>query len=52
MAAFGNYRICFKSVKDMTLEEVFGVKPLKPSEATKLLWKVIKSKSLGSSEPK
>jgi len=45
---FGGYTVSFAKVKDMTLGEVFGTGAVTPSEMTKRLWKVIKSKGLAS----
>ncbi len=45
--AFGGYHISFAKVKDMTLGEVFGTGDIAPSEMTKRLWKVVKSRNLG-----
>ena len=44
---FGGYSISFSNRKE-TLEQVFGSKPIGPSEMTKRLWKFVKSKRLGS----
>jgi hypothetical protein len=44
--AFGGYQVDFSSVKDMTLGEVFGTKPMGPSDMTKKLWVVVKGKKL------
>lgn len=44
--AFGGYGINFAGQK-MTLEELFGDKPIAPSEMTKKLWAFVKSKNLG-----
>lgn len=38
---FGGYNIQFANCTE-TLEEVFGRKPISPSEMTKLLWKYVK----------
>ena len=43
---FGGYTVNFSSVSDMTLGEVFGTKPITPSEMTKAIWKVVKGKKL------
>ena len=43
---FGGYTISFAKVKDMTLGEVFGTGHITPSEMTKKIWRVIKSKGL------
>ncbi|MFH0835800.1 MAG: hypothetical protein V1834_01420 [Candidatus Micrarchaeota archaeon] len=43
---FGGYTVSFVKVKDMTLGAVFGTGAITPSEMTKRLWKVIKSKGL------
>ena len=43
---FGGYTISFAKVKDMTLGEAFGTGAITPSEMTKRIWKVIKSKGL------
>ena len=45
---FGGYTVCFAKVKDMTLGEVFGTAPITPSEMTKRVWKVVKSKGLAT----
>jgi len=44
-AAFGGYTINFKNVGH-TLEQVFGNKPVTPSEMTKKLWAYVKSHKL------
>jgi len=44
---FGGYAINFAGRKE-TVEQVFGNKPIPPSEMTKLIWKFIKSKSLSN----
>ncbi len=43
--AFGGYSINFAG-QTTTLEEVFGNKPIAPSEMTKKLWAHVKSKKL------
>jgi len=43
---FGGYAIRFSGRKE-TLEQVFGKKPVSPSEMTKKIWKFVKSKNLG-----
>lgn len=43
--AFGGYTISFKGRKE-TVEQVFGPKPVAPSEMTKKLWAFIKRKGL------
>jgi len=45
--AFGGYTICFAGRKE-TLEEVFGKGKITPSEMTKKLWVVVKSKRLSA----
>ena len=45
--AFGGYAINFAGRKE-TVEQVFGNKPIAPSEMTKRIWKFIKSKSLSN----
>jgi hypothetical protein len=45
--AFGGYQISFKGRKE-TVEDVFGDKPIAPSEMTKRLWAFVKSKKLSS----
>jgi len=45
--AFGGYAINFSGRKE-TLEQVFGKKPLAPSEMTKKIWIFIKSKQIAS----
>ena len=44
---FGGYAINFAGRKE-TVEQVFGNKPIAPSEMTKRIWKYIKSKKLGN----
>jgi len=44
---FGGYSIKF-SGRQETLEQVFGKKPVTPSEMTKKIWVFIKSKRLAS----
>ena len=44
--AFGGYAINFKGRKE-TVEQVFGSKPLAPSEMTKKIWAFVKSRKLG-----
>ncbi len=44
---FGGYSISFKGRKE-TVEDVFGDKPIAPSEMTKRLWAFVKSKKLSS----
>jgi len=44
---FGGYAINFAGRKE-TVEEVFGNKPIAPSEMTKRIWKFVKSKSLAN----
>ncbi len=46
--AFGNYRINFAPVKNVTLEQVFGTGDMAPSEMTKKLWDFVKQNNLGS----
>lgn len=43
---FGGYGINFDG-QTKTLEELFGKKPISPSEMTKKLWAFVKSKKLG-----
>jgi len=43
---FGGYSISFKG-RDETMEEVFGNKPIPPSEMTKKLWAFVKGHDLG-----
>jgi len=45
--AFGGYAISFAGRKE-TVEEVFGKKPIAPSEMTKKIWTFVKSKSLSN----
>ena len=45
--AFGGYAINFAGRKE-TVEQVFGNKPIAPSEMTKKIWVFIKSKSLSN----
>ena len=45
--AFGGYAISFAGRKE-TVEQVFGKKPIAPSEMTKKIWAFVKSKSLSN----
>ena len=45
---FGGYQVNFASVKDMTVGEVFGTKPMTPSDMTKKIWVLVKGKKLSS----
>ncbi|MBI3412796.1 MAG: hypothetical protein HY051_01805 [Candidatus Aenigmarchaeota archaeon] len=45
--AFGGFSINFAG-REETLEQVFGSKPIGPSEMTKRIWKFVKSRRLGS----
>ncbi len=44
---FGGYAINFAGRKE-TVEQVFGNKPIAPSEMTKRIWKFVKSNSLAN----
>jgi len=44
---FGGYAINFAGRKE-TVEQVFGNKPIAPSEMTKKIWAFIKSKNLSN----
>jgi len=44
---FGGYAINFAG-RTETVEQVFGNKPIAPSEMTKRIWKFVKSKSLAN----
>jgi hypothetical protein len=44
---FGGYAINFAG-RTETVEQVFGNKPIAPSEMTKRIWKFVKSKSLSN----
>ncbi len=44
---FGGYAINFADRKE-TVEQVFGNKPIAPSEMTKKIWAFVKSKSLSN----
>jgi len=44
---FGGYAINFAGRKE-TVEQVFGNKPIAPSEMTKRIWKFVKSKKLSN----
>jgi len=46
--AFGGYAISFAGRKE-TAEQIFGKKPIAPSEMTKKIWAFVKSKSLSNS---
>lgn len=43
--AFGGYSICFKGCAD-SLENVFGSKPIGPSDMTKSIWAYVKKHKL------
>jgi len=43
--AFGGYSINFKG-RTETMEDVFGSKPIGPSEMTKKIWAFVKAKKL------
>ena len=45
--AFGGYSINFSGRKE-TVEEVFGNKPIAPSEMTKRIWTCVKAKNLSN----
>ena len=45
--AFGGYAINFAG-REETVEQVFGNKPIAPSEMTKRIWAFVKSKSLSN----
>ncbi len=45
--AFGGYAINFAG-RNETVEQVFGKKPIAPSEMTKKIWAFIKSQSLAN----
>ena len=45
--AFGGYAISFAG-RTETVEQVFGQKPIAPSEMTKKIWAFVKSKSLSN----
>ena len=45
--AFGGYAINFAGRKE-TLEQVFGKKPIPPSEMTKKIWAFVKENSLSN----
>ena len=44
---FGGYAINFAG-RTETVEQVFGNKPIAPSEMTKRIWKFVKAKSLSN----
>ena len=46
-AAFGGYAISFAG-RTETVEEVFGKKPIAPSEMTKKIWAFVKSEGLSN----
>jgi hypothetical protein len=46
-SAFGGYAINFAGRKD-TVEDVFGKKPITPSEMTKKIWAFVKSNGLSN----
>jgi len=45
--AFGGYAISFAG-RHETVEQVFGNKPIAPSEMTKKIWAFVKAKSLSN----
>ena len=45
--AFGGYAISFAG-RSETVEQVFGKKPIPPSEMTKKIWAFVKSKGLSN----
>ena len=45
--AFGGYAISFAGRKE-SVEQVFGKKPITPSEMTKKIWGFVKSKKLSN----
>ena len=45
--AFGGYAISFAGRKE-TVEQVFGKKPIAPSEMTKKIWTFVKENSLSN----
>lgn len=45
--AFGGYAISFAGRKE-TAEEIFGKKPIAPSEMTKKIWAFVKAKNLSN----
>ena len=45
--AFGGYAISFAG-RNETVEQVFGNKPIAPSEMTKKIWAFVKAKSLSN----
>ena len=46
-AAFGGYAISFAGRKE-SVEQVFGKKPIAPSEMTKKIWAFVKAKRLSN----
>jgi len=46
-SAFGGYAINFSGRKE-TVEQVFGKKPIAPSEMTKKIWAFVKSNGLSN----
>ncbi|MBI4018862.1 MAG: hypothetical protein HY364_01245 [Candidatus Aenigmarchaeota archaeon] len=46
-APFGGYSISFAG-RTETVEEIFGNKPITPSEMTKKLWEFVKKKKLAN----
>ena len=45
--AFGGYAISFSGRKE-TVEQVFGTKPIAPSEMTKKIWAFVKENGLSN----
>lgn len=51
MGTFGGYTVSFKGIED-TPEEVFGDKPISPTEMMKRLWAFVKAKKLSGAKKK
>jgi len=45
-------KLSFKKVKNRTLGDVFGTKPISPPEMMKIIWKFIKKKGLMKTKKK
>ncbi len=43
---FGNYKVNFSKVTDVTFGEVYGKDDITPAEMNKIIWKFIKQKGL------
>lgn len=44
--ALQKIKVCFKDVAGMTLEQVYGIKPIPVTELASAIWRVIKKHNL------